>query len=105
MVSDSNLEIKENVEGKTCKFFAKGRVDSNSAELLQLKLDKGLNEGFESIILNMQEIEYLSSIGIRIMLKAYKHACDNNLSFRIEKPSEIVRNVLGMVALKQLLVT
>ena len=104
-MSERNLEITENVEGKICKFFAKGRVDSNSAELLQFKLEKVLNEGFDSIILNMEEIEYLSSIGIRIMLKAYKHACDNNLSFKIESPSEIVRNVLGMVALKQLLVT
>jgi anti-anti-sigma factor len=104
-VGDRDLEITENIEGKVCKFFAKGRVDTNSAELLQFKLDKVLGEGFESIILNMEKIEYLSSIGIRIMLKAYKHACDNNLIFKIESPSEIVRNVLGMVALKQLLVT
>jgi len=104
-VSDEDLEITENVEGKMCKFFAKGRVDSNSAELLQSKLDKVLKEGFDTIVLNMEKIEYLSSIGIRIMLKAYKQACDKDLSFKIEKPSEIVRNVLGMVALKQLLVT
>ena len=104
-MSDIDLEITEDIEGKMCKFFAKGRVDSNSAELLQLKLDKVIEEGFETIVLNMEKIEYLSSIGIRIMLKAYKYACDNNLSFKIESPSEIVRNVLGMVALKQLLVT
>ena len=104
-MSDANLEITEDVEGKMCKFFAKGRVDSNNAEVLQNKLDKVLKEGYESIILNMEKIDYLSSIGIRIMLKTYKHACDNELSFRIENPSEIVKNVLGMVALKQLLVT
>lgn len=104
-MDDGNLEITENVEGKICKFFAKGRVDSNSAELLRFKLDKVLDEGFEAVVLNMEKIEYLSSIGIRIMLKAYKHACEKDLSFKIESPSEIVRNVLGMVALKQLLVT
>ena len=102
-MKDDNLEIKETIEGDLCRFFAKGRVDSNNAEIMETNLDRALNEGAKNIILNMEKVKYLSSIGIRIILKTYKKACENGSTFLIERPSEIVRNVLGMVALNQML--
>jgi hypothetical protein len=40
-----------------------------------------------------------------VILKIFKQAAENDGSFKIERPSEIVKNVLGMVALKEMLVT
>jgi len=104
-MKDETLEINENIEDELCKIYAKGRVDSASAGVLQFKLEQTLNEGHKAIILNMAQIEYLSSIGIRVILSIYKQAAKSGGSFRIENPSEIVRNVLGIVALKELLVS
>jgi len=98
-----SLEINEIIEGDLCRFTAKGRVDSNNADIMESNLDRVLNEGHKNIILNMEQVKYLSSIGIRIILKTYKKSCENGGTFLIEKPSEIVRNVLGMVALNQML--
>jgi len=102
-MKDETLEITQTIDGKICRFYAKGRVDSNSSEVLQFKLDKAIKEGQTTIILNMSQIEYLSSIGIRVILNTYKQAAKAEGSFKIESPSEIVRNVMGMVALKQML--
>jgi len=99
------LEVTQTIDGVTCRIIAKGRIDANNAELLQNKLDEVLKDGQKSIILNMAQIEYLSSIGVRIILKTYKEALKVTSTFKIESPSKIVKNVLGMVALKQLLVT
>jgi len=104
-MKDEKLEISERIEDGICRFIAKGRIDANSSELLEFKLDNALKEEQKIIILNMALVEYLSSIGIRIILKIYKQAVSMNYSFKIESPSEIVKNVLGMVALKELLVS
>jgi len=103
-MKDEDLEINETIDGDLCRFTAKGRVDSNSADIMETNLDRALNEGPKNIILNMEQVKYLSSIGIRIILKTYKKAYENGGTFLIEKPSQIVRNVLGMVAINQMLI-
>jgi len=86
------------------RFTVKGRVNSNNAPALQYKIEDALNYGELNIILNMEQVEYLSSDGIRVILKIYKQAEKAGGKFKIERPSEIVRNVLGLVALNELLV-
>jgi anti-anti-sigma factor len=98
------LEISEEINEDICRFFVKGRIDSNSAGMLLEKMEEAVNAGHKNIILNMYKIDYLSSIGIRNILKIYKQTTENGGKFNIERPSEIVKNVLGMVALKELLV-
>lgn len=103
-MNDKSLQITEKIEEEICRFFIKGRVDSNNADALQDRLDKALESGQRTIILNMSQIEYLSSIGIRVVLKIVKQAEEAGGSVKIERPSKIVRNVLGMAALKEILI-
>jgi anti-anti-sigma factor len=104
-MKDETLEITEEIKDGICKLVAKGRVDATSADILLFKLETALKNGHKKIILNMAQVEYLSSIGIRVILKTYKQALETGGKFNIEHPSEIVKNVLGMTALKELLVT
>jgi len=104
-MNNEELKITENIDNGICRICAQGRVDSNTAEFLLVKLEDALNNGQKAIILNMAQVNYLSSIGIRVILKIFKQASENGGSFNIDRPSEIVRNVLGMVALKEMLVT
>jgi len=104
-MSNEDLKITENINDGVCQLFAKGRIDSNSADILLVKLEDALQNGQKVIILNMSQVDYLSSIGIRVILKIYKQANENGGSFNIDHPSDMVRNVLGMVALKEMLVT
>jgi anti-sigma B factor antagonist len=104
-MKDDVLEVKEEMRDGICVLTAKGRIDSNSADTLLFFLEKALNEEkHTSIILNMRQVEYLSSIGIRVILKAYKQLTGSGGSFNIENPSEIVKNVLGMAALQEMLI-
>jgi len=104
-MKDNDLEITENIDQGICRVIAKGRIDSKTADSLLFKLETALKDGQKAIILNMSQVDYLSSIGIRVILKIYKQASEAGGSFNIERPSEIVKNVLGMVALKEMLVT
>jgi len=99
------LVINEKTDGDVCNLYAKGRIDSNSADILKEKLESALNSENKSIIINMSQVKYLSSIGIRVILNIYKQAKEADKTFNIARPSDFVKNVLGMVALKEMLVT
>jgi len=86
------------------KLTVQGRIDSNNAVKLGSELEKIIKGGQTNIILNMLLVEYLCSTGIRAILKAYKEVKAVGGSFGIEEPSECVKNVLGMVALNEMLI-
>ena len=86
------------------EFSLQGRIDSMNAAEFGYKLDQAISDGQTNIVLNMLRVEYLSSIGIRVILKAYKEAKAAGGVLEIEMPSESVVNVLGMVALNEMLV-
>jgi len=104
-MKEESLEITQKVDDGVCRITVKGRIDSNSSDGLLLKLEKAIEEGNKNIVLNMFQVEYLSSGGIRVILKTYKKLSEEGGSFKIERPSEIVRNVIGMVALNEMLIT
>ena len=85
------------------RFIIMGRINSKTSPVLHNKLEEALNCGEVNIVLNMFEVEYLSSDGIRTILKIYKDAEKAGGKLRIERASEMVRNVLGMVALDGML--
>jgi anti-anti-sigma factor len=103
-MKDEELEIIEDRSSGAVKFTLKGRVNAVSADALLYKLETAVNEGHTNIVVNMSRVEYLSSVGIRVILKIYKKAAEKGGKFNIERPSENVKNVLGMVALKDMLV-
>jgi anti-anti-sigma factor len=98
------FEIEEEEIRKGVKFTLKGRVNSLNCEELQYILDKALKDGKINIVLNMLWVEYLSSAGIRVILKTYKDAHEAGGKFGIEMPSQSVKNVLGMTALDEMLI-
>jgi anti-anti-sigma factor len=103
-MKDEDLEITKEQSHGAVKFILKGRVNAASADSLEYKLETALNEGQTNLIVNMSQVEYLSSVGIRVILKIYKKAAEGGGKFSVERPSENVKNVLGMVALKEMLV-
>jgi anti-anti-sigma factor len=104
MRDNEELEIQEDRSPGAVKFILKGRVNAASANFLQHRLETAINEGHTNIVVNMFRIEYLSSVGIRVILKIYKQTSEKGGTFKIEHPSENVKNVLGMVALKDMMV-
>ena len=94
---------KDKSQGIT-RFTVTGRVNSKSSSVLQFKLEDALKCGDSNIVLNMKNVDFLSSDGIRIILNTYKEAEKAGGKFGIEEPSQSVRNVLGVVALNDLLI-
>ena len=103
-MKNSDSEITEEKIAEGIRFTIRGRVNSDNADELQEILEKALNEGHKKIVLHMFWVDFLSSAGIRVLLKAYQDANTAGGKFGIEMPSQKVKNVLGMTALEELLI-
>ena len=105
-MKNEKFEITKEQDEKqgVTRFTVIGRVNSKTSPALQNRLENAIKSEEVNIVLNMAQVEYLSSDGIRTILNTYKQAEKANGKFRIEAPSQMVRNVLGAVALNNMLV-
>lgn len=65
------MEIVKTLEGETLTITLKGKLDSNTAPELEAAL-AGAYEGVKLLIWDFEELKYLSSAGLRILLSAQK---------------------------------
>jgi anti-sigma B factor antagonist len=74
-----------------------GRVDSETAPAALSKL---LNENRNKIVLNLQDVDFLSSAGLRAMVKALKGAQKSGGDVRlaaVSQPIEVILRTVGMM--------
>ena len=100
----NELTITVNQRGpSSCRYILSGRISSVEANTLQFELEEALRSGCLRFVLNMRQVSFLSSGGIRVLLMIYKKAKGRGGSFHLEDPSENVINVLGLTALEDML--
>ena len=79
-----------------------GRLDTTTAPNLQSVANE-LSEDIKELVFDMSGVEYISSAGIRVLLGAYKKMNLNHGIMRIEKASEMVREVFEMTGLSEMI--
>jgi len=94
---------EERVSGKTAYFTLKGHVGINEASYMEDVLEKTARPGCNHIIINMCLVNSFSSAGIRVILAMYKKLKSMGGKLQIDNPSENVKNIIGLVALDELL--
>ena len=97
------IKDKDENQGVT-RYIIKGRVNSKNSPVLLYAVEDALNNGENNIVLNMAQVESLSSDGIRIILKIYKKTEKAGGNFGIEEPSKNVRNILDITPLNEILI-
>jgi anti-sigma B factor antagonist len=70
-VEESNINIELERTNEALKISLKGRLDTNTSPLFEEKITN-LEEGVKDLIINMKELEYISSAGLRVLLAAQK---------------------------------
>lgn len=65
------MEIKKSQEATTLNIVLEGRLDTTTAPQLETEL-KGSLEGITNLIMDFEELEYISSAGLRVLLSAQK---------------------------------
>lgn len=79
----------------------KGRIDSYTAPKLSETLQEITEQGLFRIILNLQEVVYISSAGLRVLIDAQK-TCQNKGELALVNVPERVLDTLELVGFTSL---
>ena len=66
------MEIIEEKQGGINIFKLNGRLDSNTSQGFEQKLFQAISDGSKTMVVDFKELDYISSAGLRVILKATK---------------------------------
>jgi len=80
-----------------------GRVDATWGEFLSATIEKAVRAGSHRVALNCAGVDYISSLGIGVIVTQYKLLKSVNGSLIITEPSKFVRQIITTVGLASIL--
>lgn len=69
---DESVAIEEKINGNVLILLIKGRLDAISSIDVEKQIFNYISEGHHNLILNFSEVDYLSSVGMRLLLRTTK---------------------------------
>lgn len=88
--------------GLTTTLTLSGCLDTTTAPELETTLADVLS-GARELILDLRDIEYISSAGLRVLLKAQKSMCDTNGAMKLRNVPEAVLEVFDITGFSEFL--
>jgi anti-anti-sigma factor len=98
------MEIVKRQIQEALELRVEGRLDAYWADHLSASLEDSIRQGFHQLQLNLAQVEYLSSAGIRILLKFYKQLKSIQGSLTVTQASTAALNILQLAGLQDLLI-
>ncbi len=95
------MEINKVIKDGCCKLDLSGRLDTITSPQLEEEL-KELPENINELILDLKELEYVSSAGLRVFLNAQKSMSAKG-KMVLRNVNEEIMEVLDMTGFTQIL--
>lgn len=89
------MDIKKDFNEKELTVLINGRVDTYTAPELETAINEEL-DNIESLILDFENLEYISSAGLRVLVSTQKKAKKQDFSFKIINVNDVVNEILRM---------
>ena len=93
------MKIKIRDEGAVVIVTPDGSISQEEVPIFRVKLSELLEEGKINIVLDMGETQYMSSIGLAVMVDIKKRAIERNGDVKLAQTNYLVRNLLAMTNL------
>lgn len=90
------IEILKSDSGK-CRIELKGRLDTHTADQLDQKLDSIDRLKYPVHVVDLRELDYISSAGLRSLFRAKKAVSGSGGEFLIVHPQPQVQKVFDVV--------
>lgn len=99
------MEITQQRVGDWLELRISGRLDAYWSDHFSQALDAAVRQGAHRLCLDLSEVVYLSSAGIRVLLRCFKQLKGIQGALTVANPSEPVKQVLELSGLMNLLGT
>jgi anti-sigma B factor antagonist len=98
------LEIKVNDEKGEIKYLTlRGRIDTNTSTELEQKITDLLDTGSQKILINLGEIDFISSAGLRVLLATAKKLNSSSGELRICSLNEVTEEIFEVSGFSSIL--
>ena len=94
------MEVKTNAEGDVLTIRVSGRVDTVTAPDLEAHLKFG---NAKCVVMDLADVPYMSSAGLRLLLAAHKTMLGNGGEFRVANVQSAVKEVLDITGFSGIL--
>ena len=98
------MDIVKQQKGDAVEFKLQGRIDAYWSDHLTRSLEESVNAGTRHIQLQLSQVDYLSSAGIRVLLTINRQLKARDGGLVVTHPSESVLSVLTLAGLDQVFV-
>jgi len=99
-----NIKTHFNLEENLWLMDVAGEIDIYTANKLKETLIQMLNEHNESIKINCEELEYLDSTGLGVLIGALKRLKLKNKNILINKPRSNILKLLNITGLNKIFI-
>ena len=90
-------------QDQRCQLQLKGRLDANWAEHVAKALEAAIRDGYHEVDLDFSDVSYISSAGIRVLLKYSRQLKAARGVLRVVRPIDSVSSVLQLSGLTAIL--
>jgi anti-anti-sigma factor len=94
LISDEN-KVSKNMSTNSI-YKLSGRVDGSNAGQYQFEISNLVKTGSQSFTIDLSELVYISSVGLRVFLKTAKDLQVQNRKFILSKPNSEILGLLLM---------
>lgn len=81
----------------------KGRLDTDAASETQTRLLELLDDGRDKILIDLMTMDYISSVGLRVLLVIAKKLSQKGSALRVCHLNDTVRNVFEISGFEKLI--
>ena len=97
------MEVNKREADETTIIMLDGRLDTNTTAGAQAQIEEFLDAGSASVLLNCEQLEFISSAGLRMMLAIAKRLTASNGELKVCALNETVREVFEISGFTSLL--
>ena len=100
---NSEFSVEEHTQGSASILAVTGELDLRTSPQLEECLERVWASGAELVILDLRQIEFMDSTGLRILLGAHQRAQQSGRRFALVRGADQVERVLTLTGVRDLL--
>ena len=100
---NNDFSVDQHNQGSAVVLTISGELDLRTSPQLEERLTRAFDAGAELVILDLRQIEFMDSTGLRVLLSAHQRAHDTGRRFALVRGADQVERVLTLTGVRDLL--
>jgi anti-anti-sigma factor len=93
------LTISASRDGDRAVLVLRGELDPHTAPRLQDEIDRAMEDDAKVVILDLAELGFIDSSGLRVIISAHKEAAERGGRLVLRSPSPTAKRLLDITGL------